>query len=425
MVPDSAVNNPKMVVVDGFGALTELAETPDVRPPLDLPDDRVREMYEEAVLMTHWMHVLSHFLYDTRWWAEDVENPNNLPEVKEMLEDSSWILQQLIEHIEQHPDQLNHGFASLEYDHELEYPHRTRQGRLERETFSFELPGTTALPALVLNPNVPIWSDANSEIYQHVKEQFDDKEDDLRRYDVGDGTAWPIYQFSAPLVGISFMESINQSIKAAVRYFIREGDILTDDDTTESEQIDSSSPDRTGEKKIESVDNSLTEVGSNHSDLDGDAGFEPTESNAIPENESRIIRGARRLDQWVSGIQARVSAVTDWAKSHAQLILIPVFVLSLTCYGYASLNGYPDIQMLGIASLTGFIGFLTCYEYVSRWSENRMVAFLSGSLALVVITASTAVTTGLDNDVTFVASTIMQALAVISNLIVYSTPNSE
>jgi len=408
------VDEARMIVVRGVRSLTQLAEIPEAGDLETLDDASKRTLYDDAVLMTHWMHVLSHLLYDTRWWAEDVDAPGEIPRVQELLNESSFLLRDLVLNIDTYPEELEHGFASLEYSHQLAYPRRTSQGRLEKDSFTFELPGTTALPALVLNPHIPIWSDANTNIYQDVLDQFDAKESDLRRYAVEGGSLWPIYHFSAPLVGISYMESINQSIIGVIRYFIREGDLLTERVEEGDGYLTDSSSETEAEGRSETSDSEDTDPTTS-----GELG---TASDGSP---SWIVRTAYRIDGTIDSGQNWIAEYRQRDNRTTRLALIPLFLMTLFGYGYAVVEGHPDVEILALASLSGLVGFLTIYAYVLRLSENRPAAILSGALGLLVISVSTAVTTAISQNIIIVASAIMQGIAIISNIIVSSSGTGE
>jgi hypothetical protein len=430
-----------------------LAEIPE--EDIDLgenPDNVRREIFEEAVLMTHWMHVLSHVLYDTDRWAEEKENPADVKKVNDILEKSSKLLCELIINVDEYPEDLEHGFADINYGLELEYPRRSH-GKIQRDTFSFELPGSTALPALVLNPNIPIWSEETTNIKENVANQLDSRKEDMKKFYEGDD--WYLHEFSAPLVGITYLESINQSIMAIIKHFIQTGEIpnigdmrkrgeTTLEDTEDSLAIfrkyavtngSSESPtikdySKVGVKNVgEDNINKVNELIANSEKIkdvnriQGIVDDVTVRGNSSPNSpaDSTIVQTAVWVDKKISMASTYLNSIWVRLRDNSQFLLLPLLVGSLGGYLYSSISAWSDVQVILLALIAAFISSVTAYEILNKWIENRKLLVMSSTLPLIIIISSSSISTSLSSDITIIAGFTVQTIAIITNIIVSSS----
>lgn len=379
-----------MIIVDGFNALINLAEIPNV----DIDFERESSfseindgVWEEAVLMSHWMHVLSHVLYDTERWVETVTHPTDLDKVNDLLKESSELLSALILNTEEKFDDLKHGFADISYELSLEYPRRTQHGKIKKDEFQFELPGSTALPALVLNPNIPIWSEANTQINTDVINQFNSRKDDLQRVHVGEGDDWFLHQFSAPLVGVTYMQSVHQGIMSLMQHFLREGEVIN---------LNQRSPDDNQDSK------------SNYN-----------MQKATPSvQDSKLVNFAVRIDRVLSEVKTSSRQMVNRLRCHSGMVLIPSTVIFTFGYVYSAAMLWPDAYIFTLAISSGLFMSLTTYEYIEKWVENRVLSMLSSTLPLIVIVSSSIFPTSINSDLAIFAGFVISAIAVFANILV-------
>lgn len=400
------------VIVDATRDLLNLSGVPDtdiLNHNGGMPKDIDGVVFEEAVLMTHWMHVLSHVLYDTDRWAEDTTQPSKLTDVNQMLRESSELISILIQNPEKYPKETKFGFADIRYDLELEYPKKTSEETIEKDTFKFSLPGSTALPALVLNPNVSFWSKANQEIYDNVTKQFEERHEDLRNYGIGDGKDWPIHCLSAPLVGISYMQSVNEGVKSLIKYFIQEGEVPEVGQA--GQELRQFSESKFGETEIT---NEQTETN------DGAAENSENQDNIRSAENSTLVGAAVILDRWIGRFIKRIKGWYERIAAYSGKILLLILILSLGAYVYSVELGQSETQILITASLSGLIASLTVYDFLTKWNVPRPASAFVGLAAVIVIVMSSSVFTSIPNDMIVLGAALISVLSLITNTIVSS-----
>lgn len=387
------------LIVTATRELLELAEVPQregITESGELQQPPDQRLFKEAVLMAHWMHVLSHVLYDTDGWDDTTKEPEEVPEIKTQLRRSSELLSELIQKSDVYPDETEFGFADIVYELTLEYPKR-ESGNVTKGSFSFELPGSTALPALVLNPDVSLWSEATRAIYQQVTEQFTARQEDLRNYGItgGDTEPWQIYSLSAPLLGISYMQSVNEGTRSFIRYFLQEGEVPSLQSSTRADPetgLDGRNPPGSSDPREQ-----------NHHQTDSGRDLDAGEPDLA--RDSRLVRTALRIDRYFRRLRLLRSKVALY-----QVVLLGILIAGFCWYTIGVLQGAPVAQIHAAALVSGILSAVVVYDLQMIRTCDRWSSTLYGVGFLVGVSTTAAAFTPLPDELLALAAVLVPAI---------------
>lgn len=367
-------NSMMRAIANGLGALVNLGKVPN--PSLEDTETGLvgKETYEEATLVATWMLSLTRIIWDRNLWSEDWENPTQFDEFNDKLSQASEFIKSVTKYEQDLGSNSELRLVEFNYAHEISYPYSATNGQIRKESFSFQLPGSAAVPALVLSP----FASVRSEECQYLKRGLENiLKEQQNQLIMSNNPSIPIYELTGKIVSLTYFDAAKQGITMIMRHFIQWGEVPK---TVRDGYVSSINYDEGTSKQTES-DGPLTQLG-----RAGDSAFHNAKQR-LSAAFGKLLYNPRFqvvISIAAMGLLSLLGIASGWTQNtiflSMSLIGIPATVLIVYSFSYQ--KGLSAIQ----SSVISLIPPLVLAALASLFLVESQTAVVGATLITEVIT---------------------------------------
>lgn len=364
------------IVANGLGALIEMVEIPDPVSE-DAEISAVgKETFEEATLVATWMLSFTRIIWDRNLWSEHWNDPTQFKNFNDNLNRGSKFLKSVVNYEKRIGADSEFQLVEFSYEHQIAYPYRGTDGRIQKESFVFELPGSAAVPALVLTPVISVWSEECQSLKGDLEEIIENQRNEVV---IDNKSSIKIYEFTGKIVSLTYLEAAEQGISKTMRHFIQWGEIpnIVGQDSL-------GTTNQNGEpSKTTNIDGPLTRFGRASDRLLQDM------KKHLLDAFGRLIDSPKHqlvLYSVALGILYTLGATSGWSQNtiYLSLLLAGVPAMVMLVYSVLNQNGLSKVQ----SGIVAMVPPLVLAGIASLFLVESQTAIVGGTLIIEIIGVS-------------------------------------